>query len=548
MDAKSTVFLLLALLGLSGCVVKPDPISEEEHWRRAQADRADTAREQPPPTRPLTVEEAVARAVKYNLDHRLALMEKAFQARQIDIANLQMLPNLALGAGYTIRDNELASESISYKTRKVTLEPSVSSERNSLYADLAFSWSALDFGLSYFQAKQQADQFLILHERRRRLLNNLVKDVVSTYWRVATAERIEPQVAAALAEAERALHVYRQIEANKKAPLAQTLEQQRALIGIAGQLRRVSMDIASTKARLAALLNLPLSANIEIAAYDEADLPIPTLSASLADMENLGLYLRPDLREEAYRERIDRAEIRREALRMIPGIELLGGGYYDANKYLVHKFWANAGAKVTTDLLAIAGRARQYKAAKFQALVTRERRLAGTVAALVQIQMSYLQYHQAMQLYRDAEEVAAIEQKLLNLADSSTQVKAIGDLDRIRQSALAVTSRLERDRYLIEVFMAFGNLYFSVGGDLMNGAEGGEDLETLTGIAREGLAHWTAGRFPALPADARREEGPSLADGILPGASAVPDLGGAPAASEMPESVPVSVPSGQEAN
>jgi outer membrane protein TolC len=58
-----------------------------------------------------SLENAMARALKYNMDYRVKLMEEAMGQRQLDVANLDMLPKLAASAGYTARDKDNASSS-----------------------------------------------------------------------------------------------------------------------------------------------------------------------------------------------------------------------------------------------------------------------------------------------------------------------------------------------------------------------------------------------------------------------------------------------------
>ena len=58
----------------------------------------------------------MARAVKYNLEARLKLMEEAMAQRQVDLASFDMLPRMALSAGYAGRSNVSASSSQSVET------------------------------------------------------------------------------------------------------------------------------------------------------------------------------------------------------------------------------------------------------------------------------------------------------------------------------------------------------------------------------------------------------------------------------------------------
>ena len=77
---------------------------------------------------------------------------------------------------------------------------------------LSFSWNILDFGVSYFVARQSADRVMIALERRRKVEQNLVRDVRSAYWRSAAAQVLGGQIDRSIKEAEAALATSRSVE------------------------------------------------------------------------------------------------------------------------------------------------------------------------------------------------------------------------------------------------------------------------------------------------------------------------------------------------
>ena len=73
--------IIASALVLAGCAsVTPHPYTEKDVKERVAADRREMYADQEPITKPLTFPEAVARALKYNLDYRLKLMESALAA------------------------------------------------------------------------------------------------------------------------------------------------------------------------------------------------------------------------------------------------------------------------------------------------------------------------------------------------------------------------------------------------------------------------------------------------------------------------------------
>ncbi|GAO93038.1 hypothetical protein PSA5_09995 [Pseudomonas syringae pv. actinidiae] len=88
---------LLALV-VSGCAVTSQPIDRSVSEQRAKSDLQLMYRDQEQLNGALTLHQAMARAVKYNLEARLKIMEEALAKRQLDLASFDMLPRMALSA------------------------------------------------------------------------------------------------------------------------------------------------------------------------------------------------------------------------------------------------------------------------------------------------------------------------------------------------------------------------------------------------------------------------------------------------------------------
>ena len=195
-----------AALMLAGCsVIAPEKLSSDDLMRLANVDQQLMFAAQEPVTAPITMEEAVARALKYNLEHRLAMMERAVQENIADVQSMSLLPKLTASAGYRDRSNELASSSESLATGKESLVPSKSSERDGRTADLELSWNVLDFGLSYFEAQASTNKSYASEERRRRVVADIARQTRAAWLSAVSAERLRDEVADALDDASKAL-------------------------------------------------------------------------------------------------------------------------------------------------------------------------------------------------------------------------------------------------------------------------------------------------------------------------------------------------------
>jgi len=490
----------LSTLLLTGCAVKPEPLNEALYFNEVMNAKRSLYLNQPPLTESLSLPMAIARALTYNYDHRLALMEAAFQSSTLTAANLAMLPKLTVSAGYTARDNDAASRSISYHNRQQTLEPSISQERERTISDLSFNWSILDFGISYFQAKQYANRYLIMEERRRRVINNIVKDVVTTYWSVAMSDSLLPLVQTALKDTEKALASYSTARASGLTPLIGSLDEEKRLIQISSGLKRVAADLAQSKIHLAALVNIPMGESYSIVIPEDTTyLRPPSLPDHIGQAEDTALYMRPDLREDSYQERIDKHELHKEIVRMIPNINLVVSKNADSNMFLYNNFWAEGTLRVASNLIGLIGNYYQYKAAKTQIEVTRTRKLANMIAALVQVRLAYHQYAIALQDYHDSVIMQNLEQQIYSIVREGTRDGSISEQERINRHTDMIAASLSKLRSLRAVYESWGNFYFSLGGDLVKKFPEDATLEAKAALIQSGLERWWAGNLPALP-------------------------------------------------
>lgn len=498
---------------LAGCAIKPQPLSEAEHRARVEADRKAIASDLVPVTAPLTLAEAIARALKYNYENRLAVMEAVLQDRQLSVANFAMLPRLAVNAGYSARDNDLASVSQDVYPVRNPRETvyQTSNDRAHHFADLTFTWNLLDFGVGYYQARQQADRVLVARERRRKVVNNIVKEVTAAYWRAATAERLLPQVRPVLAKSERALRASAEIEQDRLQPLIPVLEYRRDLLQVVGQLRKLAADLEVAKAQLAGLINVPADAPLPIALPARGEALPGNLRSTLPELETVGLHYRPDLREEAYQERIDRLGVRKEMIRLLPGLSILGSTNYDSNSYLLNRAWAEAGVRATYNLVNLASGPSTIDAAEAQVDVDQWRRRALSIAAIVQINVAWQQYRRAQDGYATAESINDIEAKLLRAVANAAAADAQSEFNHIRRQLSALSAQLDRDRALAELYAALANVYVSVGIDPYDGPIDGVELPDMTRAVAANLALWREGRLPEAMVRTATETGEGTA-------------------------------------
>lgn len=459
----AALLLTSAALALVGCTLSPKPMTADERASEAAQDLNDIYAHQEPLRGPLTLDEAFARALKYNLDARAKMMEEALAQNDLDLSRIDLLPKALAGAGYNTRDVVDASSSRSVLTNQQSLEPSTSSDINRRTADLTLSWNILDFGVSYINARQQSDRLLVAQEQRRRVVQSLIGDVRRAYWRAASAQRLSAKVHEAIKDAEAALPSARKAETEALRSPIESLRYQKLLLDLLRQLESVERLLQTSKTELAALINLPPGQRFSVAAPRGKGLdPVPM---RVREMEEVALLLNPDVREMSYQRRISVDESRKALLRLLPGISLSYAPNYDSNGFLVHNYWTAGAVRVSGYINNLIQAPYQIRRAENAEVLADERRKAVSVAVLAKLHIAYEQYVSAAREYRWSQQLADVDVRLYEQIGNRAQSDVQSELERISAQVSAVNSELRRDQSYAEAQAALGRIYASMGLD-----------------------------------------------------------------------------------
>ena len=457
----------LACTLLVGCAVTPEPMTAQEQVAQAMSDRTTMFADQEPVRGNITLDEAIARALKYNLAQRVALMEQAMEDDLRNVARLDMLPKLAARAGLQTRDNVAGSSSQSVTTGQQSLEASTSQDQTSHSGDLTMSWNVLDFGISYVNARMQANKTLAAEERRRKVVADITRQVRTAYWEAATAQRLKPEVTRALGEARQSLEYARQTERERLLAPVEALRFQKNMLEMVRQLEVVDSDLALAKSRLAALMNLPPASDFSLVVPDESSLKTPKMSYSLGDLENVSMVRRPEIREESYQARNAVLETRRSLLRLLPGVSLFAGINGDSNSYLVNHGWASAGVQVSGNLLNVFAWSSVKHAGESAEALAETRRQAMRMAVLAQVNVAWQEYQSSVQMFNRYQELARIQQGIYRQTDLSYHNQAATQMEQVRVSTETILTTRARDRSYAAMQNALGSVYQASGLDML---------------------------------------------------------------------------------
>ena len=472
---------------LAGCsTVVPQLPTQEEVVGRVKEDTSKMYLNQDVIAGPISLETAVARTLKYNLDYRLKQMESAMALGITDYSKFEMWPRLLLNAGYNTRNNDSGGTSQGILTGVQSLIPSTSQTRDYSQAGAEFNWSILDFGVSYYRAKQNANQYLIAEERRRKLVQNMVQDVRAAYWRALAAQRLADEAKITGQRAETALVRSREAEAQKIISPALALNYQRALLDATSLLNQRRQDLDFAKHELSAMMSIPPGTVFTLAETAEAKLP--PVPSNMPALEEMALLQRPELREEDFKKRITADETRKQYLNVLPNLNLTAGIQYNSNDYLYNKSWQQSSVGVTWNIFRLFSISDLDKTQETQVKVDEARRLALSMAIITQLRVSVERYRLAAEDFKLADEAAGVDKRLAAYTQASVSAKLENELEAIRTQARAVLAAYQRANAYANAQIAFGRMYNTLGFDPLEDNFDGKTIPAIAELIKKGLS------------------------------------------------------------
>jgi len=479
----------LCLSALAGCAVAPHALTADEIANVNAADRAAVDAERPALEGPLTLSGAIARALKYNLDHRTRLLEQAYAAGVLDTTAFDLLPKLTAGVTWSSRSNDPIRRSVDSVTGEPdSSHPFISSERTHTVSELGLSWNLLDFGLSYYNARIQADRVLIASEQRRKAMHELVEQVQSAYWRALSAQMLYTQTREAIAGAESALADARQVEAEKLRTPMESLRYQRALLENLRTLESVDRELSAARFELAGLVGLPAGSDFTLAETGDSSEALPALNLPIETLEAQALANNPDLHNAQYNARIAALETRAAILRLLPGLQFDYGYQRDSDKFLINEDWTQATAQVSANLLSLAALPAKKRLGKAGEALANNRRMAVQMALLTQVHVAAYDFESARHQFQRADEVWRVDDRMLALADNAQSVQRDSQLTQIATRTSAILSLLRRYQALAAMHAAAGKLQATLGIDPTIDSLDTLSLEALTQQIEDDLA------------------------------------------------------------
>jgi outer membrane protein TolC len=486
---------IISILVLSGCGLTPSKVDDKTQLENTQGGidkfiaSSDTINHQ------ISLSEAIARTIKYNLDYRLQHTQLMLENGNLKMAYIEMLPTLTGDLNYSFRNNPQIQNLVNADGQVVDGDTSYT-PREILDVSAGMQWTVLDLGLSFTRAQQQANRVMIMQEERRKITQQLVQQAISVYWKAWTAQNMhqtvidfKEKVRIALKKSQNALDI-------KASPTPTELDYQSVLLKSIRRANKLQLEISSAKAELTRLMNIRPGAEFELASPNKTITKLPNIQPQLAKMDLIAMVNRPELRQSSHQIDIAKKGIQAAVIEMLPGLSFDFGYNYTNNRFMLNQEWMGGNLGATIDLFNMVLRGPfAIDMANQQVDFEKIKTAATTLSVLTQIRVAYTNYLIWKEDYQYAKLQDETTSKLLKNALANERANKGNSQISIRRGIESLNATFDRQVTFARAYEALAKLYQSVGIDLLPHEVRYLSLEEITERVQVVLNAQSTGEF-----------------------------------------------------
>ena len=353
--------------------------------------------------------------------------------------------------------------------------------------NIEFTWNALDFGLSYIRAGQQADRYLIAKELERKATQNITRDIIRAYWKAQASENLLKKLNPLLERVEAALADSKYIEELLISAPMDSLLYQKELLDVQRTLQTQQRALINSKNELAILMGLLPGQKFSLSSDDSY---LTNIKMDIEKMEEIALVSRPELMESRYQKRITGKDTRAAILGLIPSIKFNATYGYSSNQYLLNQDSTEYGASIGANLFNVFSLGAVKKSSKASKDLIAERHLAIAMTVLSQVHLSNMNYALAIEEYDTAQRYLDVAQRISKQVQNAQKVSRFGELEVIREEASLLVAELRRDLAFSEMQHSIGQIYASLGKDILPENHQNLSIEDVSKNIETNLSEW----------------------------------------------------------
>lgn len=497
---------ILLLVSAAGC-------KTEQDYKDDRAENANLhfqqAKFREMPGEKLTLAQCIEIALKNNLQARISELELQVQNEFQTAEALGMLPQLNINNNFTARSNTPASSSEKLVANGRSYGASYSEDKIINYFNIDLMFSMLDFGLAYFNTRQQADRAVMTKFRNERAAQNLIFDVVRAYFRVAAAQRAQQLTSSLIDQCRVRYDQIYKLSQDRKITPSRAFEESRRLMDMEKRLTAYERTYESACVELRTLMGYYPNSMIMV---DESPLdhtPEYSFLPPMEYLEQIAILQRPELYEADIQKHINVLELRKTILLMFPNVKLYADWSNSNNSFLYNKSWWELGLRAAYNLLRLPQNIARARAYDKQIDTEEFRAYAQAVAVMAEVRIAHgnmmtakLNFTKNNQIYNDYNE------QLQNMLKTRAASRSVAELaiDHIRLDT--TQAQIDKLASLGEYYVAYYRLLNIMGlrkMDARSVEELKEELQLAT-VRAEKIIRRDSARYTANVAAAKQRQ------------------------------------------
>ena len=411
------------------------------------------------PGEKFTLAKCIEIALKNNLQTRISELELQVQNEFAAAEALGMLPQLNINNNFTARSNTPASSSQKIVATGRTYGASYSEDKVINYLNIDLMFSLVDFGLAYFNTRQQADRAVMTKYRNERAAQNLIFDVVRAYFRVAAAQRAQQLTASLIDQCRSYYDQIFQLSQSRRITPARAFAESRRFMDMEKRLTAYERTYESACVELRTLMGYYPNSMIVV---DESLLDHTPEYGFLPDttlMEQIAILQRPELYEADIQKHINVLELRKTIVLMFPNVRLYADWSNSNNSFLYNKSWWELGLRAAYNLLRLPQNIARARAYDKQIDAEEMRAFAQAVAVMAEVRIAEGNMKAAKARFEKDNQICSdYNEQLQNMLRTRVASGSVAELALVHMRLDTTSAQIDKLSSLGEYYVAYYRL------------------------------------------------------------------------------------------
>ena len=410
-----------------------------------------------------TLNECIASALKHNLALKVYDLKEQIASEKVTARMLGMLPELNINNQLNSRNRTPGASSQSIETGQQSLVSSRSIDNTVNNIKIELALSTLDFGLAFLNATQAEDRQLIAIEQRKRAAQNLVFDVVKTYFKVAASQDAIKTAEQLLMKCRHLEKVFIELNKDKSVSPFRLLDERKRFIRLEKRLMSYRRKYQDSCIELRSLMGYIPNSQITVDTRWLRKLNLATLP-SIDVMEKLALTERPELYELDFESNVLVNEARKTILTMLPTVKIFLDMQNSNNSFLYNQTWSTVAVHAAYNLLNLPQRIAQYTATHTEIDEISMRTLALSIGIMAQVRIAHANIQEVKQRYElDDRTYDAYKKHLLVASQSYKSGSSLSKLELDRLELETAETYINRLISISNYYVAYYRLLNTIG-------------------------------------------------------------------------------------